>query len=208
MNLPAAPITASERIPTLDAVRGFALLGIYVMNMESFSASLFNRYSGVERNTGGLNFAAEMVRNALFAGKFNSMFSMLFAVGFTIQLARFLEREPQRATALYLRRIFWLFVFGAIHACVFWVGDVLHIYALSRLALLALRRAPDRVLIGIIVLCLLFPAAVGILRAVMISPAELQVFSEYMRALVSSQDPIYAHGTFLQIARANGHMIC
>ena len=121
----------AERIPTLDAVRGFALLGIFIMNMQSFSGSLFARYGGVTRNTAGWDFAAETVRNVLFAGKFNSMLSMLFAVGFTIQLTRFLEREPQRATTLHLRRIFWLFIFGALHACVLWVGDVLHIYAIS-----------------------------------------------------------------------------
>jgi len=207
MSTPVAPIATSERIPTLDAVRGFALLGIFVMNMESFSASLFAAYGGVERNTAGLDFIAENIRYVLFAGKFNSMFSLLFAVGFTIQLARFLEREPQRATTLYRRRIFWLLVFGALHAWLFWVGDVLHIYALFGLALLALRRVSDRVLIGIIVASLLYPAAVGLLRAMTTSPQELQFFSTYMKTLVTSADPAYAQGTFLQAARENAHMM-
>jgi len=207
MSTPVAPIATSERIPTLDAVRGFALLGIFVMNMASFSASLFAAYGGVERNTAGLDFIAENIRYVLFAGKFNSMFSLLFAVGFTIQLARFLEREPQRATTLYRRRIFWLLVFGALHAWLFWVGDVLHIYALFGLALLALRRVSDRVLIGIIVASLLYPAAVGLLRAMTTSPQELQFFSTYMKTLVASADPTYAQGTFLQAARENAHMM-
>jgi len=207
VNALTAPISNAERIPTLDAVRGFALLGIFIMNMESFSASLFARYGGVTRNTAGWDFAAETVRNVLFAGKFNSMFSMLFAVGFTIQLTRFLEREPQRATTLHLRRIFWLFIFGALHACVFWVGDVLHIYAIFGLALLILRRAPDRVLLGIIILSLLFPAAAGLIRAVTTSPEELQLFALQMKTLVASGDAIYAHGTFLQVARQNVYMM-
>src|SRR5690242_10798896 len=104
----AAPIKPSERIATLDAIRGFALLGIYVMNMESFSASMFERYGGQEQNTAWWDFVADGVRDVLFAGKFNSMFSMLFAIGFTIQLGRLLQSEPQRATAIYVRRIFWL----------------------------------------------------------------------------------------------------
>ena len=82
----------------------------------------------------------------LFSGKFNSMFSMLFAIGFTIQLERLEKRDPEHAKAIYLRRIGWLFVFGVIHACVFWTGDVLHIYALFGLVLLALRRAPEKLL--------------------------------------------------------------
>src|SRR6188508_2399537 len=81
----------------------------------------------------------------------------LFAIGFTIQLGRLEAREPERATRIYLRRLFWLFVFGVVHACVFWAGDVLHMYALLGLLLLALRRVPDRAIVALIVLCLLYP---------------------------------------------------
>lgn len=207
MSTPVAPIATSERISTLDAVRGFALLGIFVMNMDSFSASLFAAYGGVERNTAGLDFIAENIRYVLFAGKFNSMFSLLFAVGFTIQLGRFLERDPQRATIFYLRRIFWLFVFGVLHAWLFWVGDVLHIYALFGLTLLVLRRLSDRLLIGIIAASLLYPSAIGLLRAMTTSPEELQFFSTYMKTLVTSADPAYARGSFLQAAHENAHMM-
>jgi uncharacterized protein len=100
-----------------------------------------------------------------------------------------------------------LFVFGALHAWLFWIGDVLHIYALFGLALLALRRVSDRVLIGIIVASLLYPAAVGLWRAMTTSPQELQFFSTYMKTLVASADPNYAQGTFLQAARENAHMM-
>ena len=207
METHATPIEANERIYTLDVIRGFALLGIFIMNMPGFSASLFARYGGVERNTPWWDSAADTARMALFAGKFNSMFSMLFAVGFTIQLSRLLERQPQRATGIYLRRIFWLFVLGVIHACVFWTGDVLHIYALFGLLLLALRRVPDRVVAGLIVLCLIFPAIAGTVRAALMTPETLQSFSAFMKELVVSADPIYARGSFTQIVRENTRLM-
>ena len=83
----AGPISASERIATIDIVRGFALLGIFIMNMPAFNTSLFPGFDEAlwphwwDRGT-------ETVRDVIFSGKFNSMFSMLFAVGFTIQLGR------------------------------------------------------------------------------------------------------------------------
>src|SRR5215203_4552416 len=115
----AIPIQAGERIEVLDAIRGFALLGIFIMNMPAFNTSLFFGF-GEPLWTQWWDRGTETVRDVIFSGKFNSMFSMLFAIGFTIQLERLQAREPQRATRIYLRRLFWLFVFGAVHACVFW----------------------------------------------------------------------------------------
>src|SRR5688500_19915128 len=160
---PAAPVPAGERIEVLDTIRGCALLGIFIMNMPAFNTSLFLGFDESlwphwwDRGT-------ETVRDVIFSGKFNSMFSMLFAIGFTIQLGRLQARDPQRATLIYLRRLFWLFVFGAVHACVFWAGDVLHMYAVLGLLLLVLQRLPDRAIVALIVACLLFPAFTGAIR--------------------------------------------
>ena len=101
----AAPIRAGERIEVLDAIRGFALLGIFIMNMPAFDNSLFLGFCG-DPSWHWWDRGTETVRNVMFSGKFNSMFSMLFAVGFTIQLERLQAREPERATRIYLRRLF------------------------------------------------------------------------------------------------------
>src|SRR5690242_16297288 len=114
----AEPVQTHERIATLDAIRGVALLGIFIMNMPYFSSSFFAGSDGVDLWPEWWNHAAEVGRSVLFSGKFNGMFSMLFAIGFTIQLGRLEERQPERATHIYLRRIFWLFLFGIAHACV------------------------------------------------------------------------------------------
>jgi uncharacterized protein len=81
----------------------------------------------------------------LFSGKFNSMFSLLFGIGFTIQFARMEQLAPAHATQLYLRRLLILLAIGLIHAMFFWTGDVLHIYAvLGLLLLLVSPRATGR----------------------------------------------------------------
>ncbi|HSS70408.1 MAG TPA: DUF418 domain-containing protein, partial [Casimicrobiaceae bacterium] len=98
MNEQANPLPANERIATLDIVRGFALLGILIMNMPGFANSFFIEADGSHLWTSPIDLGAELLRDMLFSGKFNSMFSLLFGIGFTIQLGRLSAREPERAT--------------------------------------------------------------------------------------------------------------
>jgi uncharacterized protein len=196
----AAPIPASERIEVLDTIRGFALLGIFIMNMPAFNTSLFLGFDDAmwphwwDRGT-------ETVRDVMFSGKFNSMFSMLFAIGFTIQLGRLEARAPERATRIYLRRLFWLFVFGVVHACVFWAGDVLHMYALLGLLLLALHRLPDRAIVALIVACLLYPALMGTIRILTTRPEDLQAIIAVTQQAITADNAAFGHGNFLDTAR-------
>src|SRR5262245_50663341 len=118
----AEPVAPRERILTIDIIRGFALLGILVMNIPGFSASFYSGADGSDPWPAWWDQAALYTRDVLFDGKFNSMFSFLFAIGFTIQLERLNQRAPERATWIYSRRLIILFAFGAIHACVFWPG--------------------------------------------------------------------------------------
>ena len=101
----------------------------------------------------------------LFSGKFNSMFSLLFGIGFTIQFARMEQLAPGHATHLYLRRLLILLAIGLVHAMFFWTGDVLHVYAvLGLLLLLVMRHMSDRAIVALIVLLLVYPAISGVVR--------------------------------------------
>jgi uncharacterized protein len=129
------------------------------------------------------------------------MFSMLFAIGFTIQLGRLQARDPQRATRIYLRRLFWLFVFGVVHACVFWAGDVLHMYAVLGLLLLVLQRLPNRAIVALIVTCLLFPALVGAIRIAIATPQDIQAIVAVTQQAISADNAAFGHGNFLDTVR-------
>jgi uncharacterized protein len=201
---PIAALPLSERIWTLDVLRGFALLGILVMNMPGFSSSPFAEADGSHLWTHPIDLAAEQVRDMLFSGKFNSMFSMLFGIGFTIQFARMRERDPQHAGALYLRRLAVLAVLGLVHACVFWTGDVLHVYAvLGMLLLFGLWRLSDRGVVVLIVLCLLYPLASGLLRLLLVTPEVTAMRVAQAQAFVISNNVAYGQGSFVDMVVEN-----
>ena len=197
----AHPLPTTERIATLDIVRGFALLGILIMNMPGFSTSFFAEADGSHLWPGKLDQVAEAVRDLLFSGKFNSMFSLLFGIGFTIQFGRMQQRDPDHATTLYVRRLLVLGAFGLVHASIFWTGDVLHVYALLGLMLLfGLRRVSNRAVVALIGACLLYPAVSGALRLWAMSPETVAMLVARGKAFEITNNAAYGHGSFWQAA--------
>jgi uncharacterized protein len=198
------PLPVSQRIPTLDILRGFALMGILIMNMPGFSSSFFAEADGSHLWPGRVDQLAEQVREALFSGKFNSMFSLLFGIGFTIQFARMQQRDPDGATSMYLRRLFALLAFGVIHACIFWPGDVLHTYAILGFVLvLGLRKVSDRGIVALIVACLLYPAVSGLLRLVVYTKEVTAQRVALAQAYETTTNLAYGQGGFLDMVREN-----
>lgn len=193
----------AERIVLLDVVRGVALMGILVMNLPAFTAA------GVPNAaTQPVDHVAEVLRDMLFAGKFNSIFSLLFGLGFTLQLARLQQRVPERATAIYCRRLGWLLVIGLVHEVLLWNGDVLHIYALLGFGLLWMRRWSDRALVALMALCLFGPALSQLARALLTShaagvAAPLMVVAPTGWSAAEVQ--AYGHGSLLDVVRMNVH---
>jgi len=201
---PSDPLPAGERLPVLDILRGFALMGILIMNMPGFSASFFVEADGSHLWKEPYDQLAEQVREALFSGKFNSMFSLLFGIGFTIQFARMQQREPARATAMYLRRLAALLAFGLVHAFVFWPGDVLHTYALLGIVLvLGLRRVSDRGIVALIVAALLYPAVNGLVRLAVFTPELTAERVRLAQAFEASGNAAFGAGGFLDMVREN-----
>ena len=194
----AGPLAKRERIELLDIVRGVALMGILIMNMPWFGVSFFAEADGSHLWPGKLDQLAEQVRDALFSGKFNSMFSLLFGIGFTIQFERMRAAWPERAMGLYLRRLAVLGIVGLLHATLLWTGDVLHVYALLGLLLiLVLRRLPDRALVALMLLCLLYPVGSGLVRLMVITPEITADLVAQAQAFEASNNAAYGHGSFL-----------
>ena len=201
-------LPVGERIAVLDVLRGFALLGILIMNMPGFSSSAFAEADGSHLWPGAVDQLAEQVRDALFAGKFNSMFSLLFGIGFTIQFQRLQRADPEHADRIYLRRLLVLLVIGLVHGLVFWSGDVLHTYALLGLLLLyPLRRVSDRGIVVLIVLCLLYPAVSGLLRVWIATPEFTIARVKLAQAFEASNNLAFGSGGVLDAARENSRML-
>jgi uncharacterized protein len=196
-----APVAGSERLFTLDLIRGVALLGILIMNMPGYATSFYSGLSGTDQWVNWWDEWTAVLRNTLFSGKFNSMFSLLFGIGFTIQLSRLLERRGPEGARFYVRRLVWLFVFGAIHMLVFWTGDVLHMYALLGLLLLLLRNCSDRAVYALVALSMSFPIASGLYQIATTDEQTLIHMEQVFNAWLASNDSAYGRGTFLDTVR-------
>jgi uncharacterized protein len=193
----AKPVSSSERLFSLDLIRGVALLGILIMNMPGFATSFYSGLSGSDQWLNWWDEWTATLRNVLFSGKFNSMFSLLFGIGFTIQLERLLERRGAAGLGIYLRRLAALFLFGAIHMLVFWTGDVLHMYALLGMLLVFLRNRSDRTIVVLIVLCMLFPIALGLVKMWLVDAAYIEHLEVAFNAWLASNDAAYGQGSFI-----------
>jgi uncharacterized protein len=205
-----APLAATDRIAALDVLRGFALLGIFIMNMPGFSHSIFAAPAPPRSWLDGLVAA---LRETLFAGKFNLLFGLVFGIGFALQMKRLDGAEsaraarlgtaprPLRLTRIYVRRLSFLFVVGLVHAMLLWSGDVLLIYAILGFVLLALRRLGDRLLYALIAACLVFPAIAEVLRATLFAAGFETVAAFQYQQFEASNDLAYGQGSFLDAVR-------
>ena len=132
-----SPIIATERIQALDVVRGFALVGIFLMNIEFFNRVMSGIGEGMPLGLTGIDWFSSWFVMYFVQGKFWTIFSMLFGMGFAVMLAR-AERADRGFIAPYLRRILALAVFGAVHYIFIWQGDILFSYAMAAGALMIL----------------------------------------------------------------------
>lgn len=126
--------TLAGRVQEVDAVRGFALAGILVANI-GFLADPGYALSGAMPIPDGPVASAI---TAFVLTKFYIIFSFLFGYSFTLQM-RAAERAGASVRARTLRRCLALFVIGLAHGLLLWIGDILTLYAVLGLVLLALR---------------------------------------------------------------------
>ena len=144
----SGPVTESDRITSLDLLRGVAVLVIVLMNAVSFKlgdAPYLNLSAGGSETW--LDWAIGVFGEIFVDQKFMGIFSLLFGAGILLFIER-AERREARPVLLNLWRNVLLLGIGILHA-ILWDGDVLMAYAISAVFLLALRKLPSRALIGI-----------------------------------------------------------
>lgn len=142
---PMSPVRPTERAEILDALRGFALFGILLANMPGFTGF----WDSSDQARAALFGAAaawhvEFGIAWLISGKFYSLFSLLFGIGFAIQLGR-LEAHGEPVSR-YIRRLLILLCIGLVHILI-WPFDIVSLYAVMGLVLLLFRRASGRMLL-------------------------------------------------------------
>ena len=140
-----SPISLQERIEILDVLRGLAVCGILIGNMQWFSGYGMMP-PAIARQSPFADQITHFLVHFFVEGKFYSIFSFLFGFGFALQIARAEERGDLKAS-LFKRRLFWLLVIGLLHAYLLWSGDILSIYALMGFLLILFRKKTDSALL-------------------------------------------------------------
>jgi uncharacterized protein len=206
----SAPLAPTERVPLMDVLRGFALLGILLMNIEAFVGPLVTALGGIDPTLSGPDLWADAAIFILVQGKFYTMFSLLFGAGFAMILMR-AEQRGDGGGWLYLRRTLVLLGIGLVHALFIWSGDILTVYAMFAFVLLLFfRRTPQSRLPkwGIalyllpMLLIFLFAAGYAATRSDPVAAAEfdrgLVEQAEHMATLEQAQRQAYGEGSWAE----------
>jgi uncharacterized protein len=148
------PVLERERILALDLLRGFAVLGILVMNIQGF-AEIFAAYQNpmaYPHSLEGGDYWVWLFSHLFADEKMMAIFCMLYGAGLVLLTSR-IEARAQRPWPIFLRRSFWLLIFGLMHAYLLWSGDILVTYATCGVLVYPFRNlAPKRLLaIGLVV---------------------------------------------------------
>ena len=203
------PTQTQERIEVLDVIRGIALLGILIANMSFFSSpALYLEVLGINLWTGFWNETTTSFINLFVQGKFYSIFSFLFGLGFAIFFERAIAKTT-RPNLLFNKRLLILLGFGLFHAFFVWYGDVLVTYALVGFLLpLFFYRKPKTLLIwvfslfvSLIIVSAIVFGAIAILKSTdeAILAEVLQPFFANIQNSIDSSFAAYSQGTFAEI---------
>ncbi|MDR0757954.1 MAG: DUF418 domain-containing protein [Tannerella sp.] len=160
----SSPVEPTGRYRILDALRGVALSGICLANFPEFALYTFQKREAVEAMpTATVDSVIQYLQYVFIDGKFYSLFSILFGIGFSIILSRSLQRGKNGLTVFY-RRMAALAVIGFLHLMFVWSGDILLLYALIGMLLPRFRNLPDRKLLLVSAALIFFPVVMDALK--------------------------------------------
>lgn len=141
------PVGESERLQTLDVVRGIAIYGILFVNIEDFAMVQDARYDpAISGGAGPWNHGIWLFTFLFCDTKFLAIFTMLFGAGIAIINRRRRQRGQRATWMMYYRRMCFLLALGVAHGLLLWRGDILYFYALGGLVLYLAPRLPTMVL--------------------------------------------------------------
>ena len=189
MSVPLAPVRESARITSLDLIRGIAVLGILLMNAVSFR---FDLPQYLNLSAGGsetwLDWTVGILGEIFVDQKFMGLFSLLFGAGMILFIDRAAARG-RRAVALNMWRNALLLLIGFLHFLL-WDGDVLMVYAISSVFLVALRKLPNKALISIGVVVFALSVGCALLAQYIADTTGASLAGIWEPGEISTEDPI------------------
>jgi uncharacterized protein len=205
-----SPYLKSERYEFIDLLRGFALLGILMVNMPIMNSPFVAQHGELALWENPVNKTAHWIILFFFTGKFYTIFSMLFGIGFYFFLRK-ADETGKSVLPVFRRRLFWLLIIGILHVVLLWYGDILVFYALFGFIMMLFRNKSNRTLIIWAVVILLIPVTLTILFTLFINLAMsipeaaagmqegFAQAKENMRIMTENALAIYPSGSFAEI---------
>lgn len=194
------PIRRSERIIEIDILRGFALFGIFVVNMIVFNSDYLPR-SEIWADFANLSYLRFV--EIFFENKFFRIYSFLFGLGFAMQLER-AKRRSAPFLNMYIKRVLSLLIIGLIHS-VLWEGDILKTYAPLAFFLLPFRMVKLRTI-------LIWAAIFLIVPSIILTSNEIITYSKQrdthkseliQKKLNSDYAKAFQQGSFFDVLKTN-----
>ncbi|NBG87645.1 DUF418 domain-containing protein [Isachenkonia alkalipeptolytica] len=190
-----------KRIEALDILRGFALFGVLLVNLTMMHTSRTG-FSVSRMGLEGINHLSALGIEVFFQGKFYTIFSILFGLGFFLFMNRKGKdiQSPEALKPFFIRRMLALLFFGLLHMVFVWHGDILHVYALIGLVLLWRKEKTEEDLLrGVLIWLLIAAFITGVLNALIEVPI-------LFHAMVTSEmspyaDSVYSGGSYWELLR-------
>ena len=182
-----APVATSDRLFSLDMVRGLAVLGILAVNAMTFAWPWsVSSNPGIQPGFDAEAAQAWQFMHVFFQDKMRTLFSMLFGASIFLIGG---ERADKARGKLLRSRLFWLAIFGAIHGLAFWFGDILLLYAWTGLFVMLVRSWSARTLLitGVILNLICSALYVGMMSMLAFAPPE--AMASAMEATAWTNDP-------------------
>lgn len=207
MSTTLQPVSGHERVQFMDALRGFAVLGIFIANLAGFS------FWSSEARAAGPWFSSfdkpmSFLHHWFIEGKFYTIFSLLFGWGIALQLDR-LKNKGTGKIALIRRRLAIMLFLGLAHIILLWPGDIVMFYALLGFVLLWMRHWSAKKLLTVGVLLVLSPIAFYFLKmklSWMNAPASAMMeASNYMGKKLIGQ-PVFFNEAFFNIIKGDNYL--
>ncbi len=184
---PLAPSAGGERDEAVDVLRGFALFGILPVNIFMFALPQAAGSNPLLHGGTGIHFATWVFTYVVFELKFLTIFTILYGAGLTLMTER-AEARGVKFGRIFYRRMFWLLIFGLIHAYFFWPGDILFNYALCGMLLYPLRRLRPRTMILLSLLTL--SVSLAVILGIGISRSQQEAAAEKAEARLAAGETL------------------
>ncbi|PWU67755.1 DUF418 domain-containing protein [Gracilibacillus dipsosauri] len=193
------PVQEKLRLPWIDAARGFAIFGIFIVNLPSFHGPYFLYGNGTNYWGNEESGILSMIIDIFFQASFYSLFSFLFGFGIQMMLEN-LHSKGIQATHTLSRRLTMLLVFGVIHAFLIWHGDILISYSIIGFLLLFFLNRTNTTLIIWSVSLLLAPVVLFTGLLYLASQFTLDITNQ---AAIEASYQHYGSGSILDILQQN-----